>query len=186
VDTDEDLLNKQVQWEIAREEVDLAKGVQVGEGAYGIVLRTKWRGTPVAVKKVNLQSSGASSAAAELRHEIALMSHMHHPRVVQFLGACTRGQPWIIVFEFLPGGALSTIMEKRSGKPLGLATGLRWSLDIAQGLRYLHEHKPRPVIHRDLKPNNVLIDASGHAKISDFGEWHTGRRRCCGGAELAL
>jgi hypothetical protein len=42
-------------------------------------------------------------------------------------------------------------------------------LGIGQGLRYLHEHKPRPVIHRDLKPNNVLIDMSGQAKISDFG-----------------
>ena len=98
------------------------------------------------------------------------MSHMHHPRVVQFLGACTRSMPWLILFEYLPGGTLTSIVERpehASGVRAALAT--RWSLECAQGLRYLHEHKPRPVIHRDLKPSNLLVDASGTAKISDFG-----------------
>ena len=53
---------------------------------------------------------GGQGAIRELRHEIAIMSHMHHPRVVQFLGACTRNQPWLIMFEYMPGGALSTLL----------------------------------------------------------------------------
>ena len=170
VDTDEDLLAHQVQWEIDRSEIDQAGSQTLGEGAYGTVLLCRWRGTPVAIKRVNLQGGNASSAVQELRHEIAVMSHMHHPRVVQFLGACTRGQPWLIMFEYLPGGALSGILEGRGARQLSSTLAGRWSLDCAQGLRYLHEHKPRPVIHRDLKPNNLLVDASGHVKISDFGE----------------
>ena len=169
VDTDEDLLAHQVLWEIDRGEIDQAGSQVLGEGAYGTVLRCKWRGTTVAIKRVNLQGGNASSAVNELRHEVAVMSHMHHPRVVQFLGACTRGQPWLIMFEYLPGGALSSILEKRAGRLLFSALAGRWALDCAQGLRYLHEHKPRPVIHRDLKPNNLLVDAAGHVKISDFG-----------------
>jgi hypothetical protein len=168
VDTDEDLLAHQVQWEIERGEIEMEGSLKVGEGAYGTVMRCRWRGTPVAIKRVNLHSGNASSAVSELRHEIAVMSHMHHPRVVQFLGACTRGQPWLIMFEFLPGGALSSVLEKRAAL-LPPALAGRWALDCAQGLRYLHEHKPRPVIHRDLKPNNLLVDAAGHVKISDFG-----------------
>ena len=168
VDTDEDLLAHQVQWEIERAEIETEGALKLGEGAYGTVMRCRWRGTPVAIKRVNLHSGNASSAVVELRHEIAVMSHMHHPRVVQFLGACTRGQPWLIMFEYLPGGALSTVLEKRRTL-LPVALAGRWALDCAQGLRYLHEHKPRPVIHRDLKPNNLLVDAAGHLKISDFG-----------------
>ena len=51
----------------------------------------------------------------------------------------------------------------------------RFALDCAQGLRYLHEHKPTEVVHRDLKPNNLLIDASGHCKVRNLAlpqRWH--------------
>ena len=173
VSTDDDLLRGQVQWEIDRDEIDWRNERKLGTGTYGVVMYAKWRGTPVAVKKVNVTrgSTGGESAALEdLRHEIAVMSHMHHPRVTQFLGACTRILPWLILFEYLPGGTLASVVERHenaNGVRPALAT--RWSLECAQGLRYLHEHKPKAVIHRDLKPSNLLVDASGTAKISDFG-----------------
>jgi serine/threonine protein kinase len=182
--------------------------VKLGSGAFGEVIRAKWRGTPVAVKKgacplsrawggsdegdcgthpppsphthththtpllplpFHAVNVGGTGAVRELRHEIAVMSHMHHPRVVQFLGACTRAQPWLVIFEYMPGGALSTLLENRRGRYLPFKVAGRLALDCAQGLRYLHEHKPTGVVHRDLKPNNLVIDASGHCKITDFG-----------------
>lgn len=169
VDTDEDLMHKAVLWEIEPKELEWQGSTKLGAGAYGEVVRAKWRGTPVAVKKVTSLSGATAAATRELRHEIAVMSHMHHPRVVQFLGACTRQHPWFIIFEYLPGGALSTLLEKRTGRPLPHAVAGRFALDTAQGLRYLHEHKPQPVVHRDLKPSNLVVDASGHLKITDFG-----------------
>ena len=166
-DTDEDLLRGQVQWEIDRDEIDWGGQKPLGTGTYGVVVCAKWRGTPVAIKKVNIESEAKKAVAvADLRHEIAVMSHMHHPRVVQFLGACTRVTPWLIMFEYLPGGTLQHAVDE-GNFPAHVA--YKWSLECAQGLRYLHEHKPRPVIHRDLKPSNLLIDASGAAKIGDFG-----------------
>ena len=168
VDTDEDLMQKPVAWEIDRGELDWAGSVKLGAGAFGEVVRGKWRGTPVAVKKVNVAAGGAG-AIAELRHEIAVMSHMHHPRVVQFLGACTRQQPWLLLSEFMKGGSVAQALAAREGRPLPPRMAGRWALDMAQALRYLHEHKPRGVVHRDLKPQNLLVDGSWHVKISDFG-----------------
>ena len=115
---------------------------------------------------MNVASKGAWK---ELRHEIAVIAQLHHPRVVQFLGACTRSQPWLIISEYMPGRALSTLLEQRRGRPLPHRIAGRFMLDCAQGLRYLHEHKPLEIVHRDLKPNNLLIDGSGHVKIADFG-----------------
>ena len=101
------------------------------------------------------------------RREISLLAHMHHPRVVQFLGACTIGEPWLIVQEYCPGGTLLSEVKKSRGK-LPFSNVVRWSLLCSQGLRYLHDHKPRPVIHRDLKPSNILMVAD-EPKIADFG-----------------
>jgi hypothetical protein len=147
VDTDDDLMHKPVAWEIERGELDWAASVKLGAGAFGEVVRAKWRGTPVAVKKVNVLAGGAG-AIAELRHEIAVMSHMHHPRVVQFLGACTRQQPWLLLSEFLKGGSVAAALQAREGRPLPPRLAGRWALDMAQALRYLHEHKPKGCVRK--------------------------------------
>ena len=172
---DLDLLQKQVLWEIDRSEVDLSNKVIIGVGSYGEVLKGKWRGMTVAVKTVMVTESNSSSELdkaallSEQRHEIAVMSHMHHPRVVQFLGACTRSQPWLLLSEYMKGGSVAALLSERKGQSIPIDFAIRWALDTAQALRYLHEHKPRAVIHRDIKPQNLLIDGSWHVKVSDFG-----------------
>ena len=168
VDSDDALYSQAVAWEVDADEIDFSRSAKIGQGSHGEVFRAKWRGTPIAVKQ--LATSGAGAAAlGEMRHEIAVLAHMHHPRVVQFLGACTKGRPLLVLSEYLRGGSVAQALEKQRGERLPLAIAGRWALDTAQGLRYLHEHKPMPVVHRDLKPQNLLIDGSGHVKISDFG-----------------
>jgi serine/threonine protein kinase len=169
VDSDDQLYAQAVAWEIDANEIDFARSTKIGQGAHGEVYRAKWRGTPIAVKQISEAGPAGASALSELRHEIAVLAHMHHPRVVQFLGAYTKGRPLLVLSEYLRGGSVAQALEKLRGQRLPLAVAGRWALDTAQGLRYLHEHKPRPVVHRDLKPQNLLIDGSGHVKISDFG-----------------
>ena len=168
VDSDDQLYQQAVSWEVDPAEIDFGRSSKIGQGGHGEVYRAKWRGTPIAVKQ--LAASGGV-ALAEMRHEIAVLAHMHHPRVVQFLGACTKGRPVLVLSEYLRGGSVAQALEqlRAQGERLPRAVAGRWALDMAQGLRYLHEHKPMPVVHRDLKPQNLLIDGSGHAKISDFG-----------------
>jgi serine/threonine protein kinase len=172
VDSDDQLFQTVVQWEIDPTDIDFEDASRVGAGAHAEVFRARWRGTPCAIKRLNTEGEAAGGRAAalqEIRHEIALMAHMHHPRVVQFLGAYTKSEPWLILFEYLKGGSVASVLLKRKGRALPPKVAGRWALDTAQGLRYLHEHKPLPVVHRDLKPQNLLIDGSGHCKIADFG-----------------
>ena len=166
VDSDDRLYSTAVSWEVDPEELEYSSSAKIGAGSHGEVFKAKWRGTPVAVKQL---LDPGSSAIVEMRHEIAVLAHMHHPRVVQFLGACTKGKPWLILSEYLRGGSVAAVLERLHGERLEPFVAARWALDMAQGLRYLHEHKPLPVVHRDLKPQNLLIDGSGHVKISDFG-----------------
>lgn len=101
------------------------------------------------------------------RDELALLQKLRHPNVVQFLGAVTQTSPMMIVTEYLPKGDLRAFLDKKGAlRPI---TAVRFALDIARGMNYLHEHKPEAIIHRDLEPSNILRDDSGHLKVADFG-----------------
>lgn len=106
----------------------------------------------------------------EFRRELAIVNHLAHPNIVQFLGAITNSMPMCIVTEFLPGGNVADVLAARGDdNPLPLKKALRWALDCTLGMRYLHERRPTMIIHRDLKPENLLVDASERVKITDFG-----------------
>ncbi|KAK6134341.1 hypothetical protein DH2020_031905 [Rehmannia glutinosa] len=109
------------------------------------------------------------------RDELALLQKMRHPNVVQFLGAVTQSTPMMIVTEYLPKVSLRSALYMRLGAYLKRRGALKptlvikFALDIARGMNYLHEHKPEAIIHRDLEPPNILRDDSGHLKVADFG-----------------
>ncbi|XP_010524089.1 PREDICTED: serine/threonine-protein kinase STY17-like isoform X2 [Tarenaya hassleriana] len=101
------------------------------------------------------------------RDELTLLQKIRHPNVVQFLGAVTQSSPMMIVTEYLSKGDLREYLDrKRALKP---ELAVKFALDIARGMNYLHEHKPEAIIHRDLEPSNILRDDSGHPKVADFG-----------------
>ncbi|KAI3960055.1 hypothetical protein MKW98_016779 [Papaver atlanticum] len=103
------------------------------------------------------------------RQEVLLMKRLRHPNVVLFMGAVTSPPHLCIVTEFLPRGSLFQLLRRHS-----TATTLNWrrrilmALDIARGMNYLHRHNP-PIILRDLKPSNLLVDKNWSVKVGDFG-----------------
>lgn len=146
------------EWEIDQCEITLIN--IIGRGSFGIVYKALWRGTTVAVKIVDATIHDIN----EFRMELVAYTKLHHPNIVQLLGACTLQKPYYIVLEYMSNGNLSSHIPNMS-----IDQKLEICKDIAKGLAYLHNRKPQCLIHRDLKPDNILITASGKAKLSDFG-----------------
>lgn len=123
----------------------------------------------MAAKALKVDVLTDTAAMAEFKTELALMQRLHHPNIVQFLGACTKTKKPILVTEFMNGGSLDRVFRDRS--ELSMQEAMNYSMDIAKGLAYLHGKTPQPVIHRDLKPANVMLTLpeGGVCKIGDFG-----------------
>ncbi|KAG4960304.1 hypothetical protein AAZX31_13G205600 [Glycine max] len=152
------------EYEINPKELDFTNSVEITKGTFCIAL---WRGTEVAVKKLGEDVISDEEKVKAFRDELALFQKIRHPNVVQFLGAVTQSSPMMIVTEYLPKGDLRDFLKRKGAlKP---STAVRFALDIARGVGYLHENKPSPIIHRDLEPSNILRDDSGHLKVADFG-----------------
>ncbi len=154
-------------------------GRQLGYGSYGSVEELVVDGVVCAGKRLHDVLARASNVGVrELRRkyvtECQLLSHLHHPHIVQFLGLYYPPDAHlpILVMEklhtsldsILEGGAAA--IGAGGGTPLGLKQSIL--TDIVSGLVYLHHHNP-PVIHRDLTAKNVLLNLAMVAKISDLG-----------------
>lgn len=138
-------------------------GVQLGEGGFGKVYEANWRGKQVAVKVLKVDSE---SMHKTLEDEIKLTSKFHHKHVVKLLGACLGEKENVcLIMELVTGGNLSQRIHNRNKRKMDYLEVLELGHDIADGLSYLHP----TVIHRDLKPQNVLLNKEGRPKIADFG-----------------
>ncbi|KAG6489961.1 hypothetical protein ZIOFF_051243 [Zingiber officinale] len=152
------------EYEIDPRELDFTNSIEITKGTFRIVT---WRGIQVAVKKFNEDMITDEDKLRAFRDELELLQQIRHPNVVQFLGAVTQSSPMMIVTEYLAKGDLCDFLKSK--KSLSTSLAVRHALDISRGLNYLHEHKPEPIIHRDLEPSNILIDDTGHLKVADFG-----------------
>lgn len=162
---------RQHVWSIPREELKLMD--KLGEGAFGTVHSAKWRGTDVCVKQVKPelfsdgQTGGGEDAVKEFEQEVGLMTNVHHPHCVQFLGCDLDRKPYMLVTELLPRGSLADTF--RTTTTFSTRRAAEVARDMARGMAYLHGRKPRPIVHRDLKPGNLMFTASGKLKVGDFG-----------------
>lgn len=103
----------------------------------------------------------------DFNQEALIMSSLRHPNILQYLGSCMINTDICIITEFMARGSVHRLIQDEDFD-LNLNLALRFALDTAQGMLYLHSSKPK-VIHRDLKSHNLLVDASLRVKISDFG-----------------
>ena len=153
-------------WEIPGEEFSNVE--EIGAGAFGVVYGGTWRGTKVCLKQLHKHLNADEVAQAEFRLELKIMQQLHHPHIVQFLGTTVSAEGLTsIVSEYMAGGSLETLF--RAEELLPLRQSVKMALDCARGMAYLHGRTPLPVIHRDLKPGNLMLTKMRTLKIGDFG-----------------
>ncbi|KAJ4751365.1 Leucine-rich repeat protein kinase family protein [Rhynchospora pubera] len=140
---------------------------EVGGGGYGKVYRgTLGNGQLVAVKRAQ---EGSSQGSHEFRTEIELLQRVHHKNLVSLVGFCFEKGEQMLIYEYVPNGTLKDSLSGKSGVHLDWRRRLRVALGAAKGIAYLHELADPPIVHRDIKSSNVLLDENLNAKVSDFG-----------------
>jgi len=147
-------------WEIDYEALQLQG--YLGKGFYGNVYKGLWGNVEVAVKKVTRQMD-----VEKWLLEVNLLFSLRHPNVVSFYCACVNPPNRCIVLEYVQRGSVQKVLLDPN---VTLTHELRLSFarDTACGVQYLHSQDP-PVIHRDLKSDNLLVTADWVVKVSDFG-----------------
>ncbi|KAJ7980396.1 Kinase family protein [Quillaja saponaria] len=160
MDMDMDCFDYEILWE------DLTLGEQIGQGSCGTVYHALWYGSDVAVKVFSKQEY-SDDVILSFRQEVSLMRRLRHPNVLLFMGAVTSPQRLCIVTEFLPRGSLFRLLQRNTSK-FDWRRRAHMALDIARGVNYLHHFTP-PIIHRDLKSSNLLVDKNWTVKVGDFG-----------------
>ncbi|KAL0821858.1 hypothetical protein ABMA28_005262 [Loxostege sticticalis] len=157
-----------VQQQTFVEEIDYSEIQElsvVGKGAFGVVWKGLWRNTFVAVKHINSEAE-----KREFAIEVRQLSRVSHPNIVRLYGACMKGAHVCLVMEYAEGGSLYNVLHNRPKPKYTAAHAMSWARQCAEGVAYLHAMKPKPLIHRDLKPPNLLLVAGGQRlKICDFG-----------------
>ncbi|XP_024545123.1 dual specificity protein kinase shkD-like [Selaginella moellendorffii] len=151
---------EEIRWE------ELTIRELIGQGSCGSVYRGMWCGSDVAVK-VFSERGFSPALLDDFRKEVAIMRKVRHPNVLLFMGAVATPDNLCIVTEFLPRGSLFRLLHRKT-PGLDLRRRLRMALDIARGMNYLHHCKP-PIVHRDLKSSNLLVDKDWTVKVGDFG-----------------
>ncbi|XP_038134664.1 mitogen-activated protein kinase kinase kinase 7-like [Cyprinodon tularosa] len=143
---------------------DILVEAAVGRGTFGVVFKAVWRGKNVAIKTIESDAE-RNAFLVELRQ----LSRVSHPNIVKLYGSCE--DPVCLVMEYAECGSLYNLLHSADPLPhYTAAHAMSWCLQCAHGVAYLHAMKPKALIHRDLKPPNLLLVARGTVlKICDFG-----------------
>ncbi|XP_042005557.1 probable serine/threonine-protein kinase PBL23 [Salvia splendens] len=142
----------------------------VGEGGFGRVYKGHVQGKNEEVAVKQLDRNGFQGNK-EFLVEVMMLSLLHHQNLVNLVGYCSEGDQRILVYEYMLHGSLEDHLLNLSPekKPLSWDVRMKVAHGAARGLEYLHETASPPVIYRDFKASNILLDANFNPKLSDFG-----------------
>ncbi|GFP79186.1 serine/threonine-protein kinase at3g07070 [Phtheirospermum japonicum] len=142
----------------------------IGEGGFGKVYKGHLASKNIDVAVKQLDRNGFQGNR-EFLVEVLMLSLLHHPNLVSLVGYCAEGDQRILVYEYMASGSLEDHLLNLGPdrKPLDWDTRMRIAEGAAKGLEYLHETANPPVVYRDFKASNILLDADFYPKLSDFG-----------------
>ncbi|XP_065875639.1 receptor-like protein kinase HSL1 [Euphorbia lathyris] len=139
----------------------------IGSGASGKVYKVVLsNGETVAVKKL---FGGANSNNDEFQVEVETLGKIRHKNIVRLWCCCNAGDCKLLVYEYMPNGSLGDLLHSNKSGLLDWPTRYKIALDAAEGLSYLHHDCVPPIVHRDVKSNNILLDSEFGARVADFG-----------------
>lgn len=140
---------------------------ELGKGSFGAVYKGFLYKSKklVAVKRLEkIVEEGEREFQAEMR----AIGRTHHRNLVRLMGYCAENSRRLLVYEYMSNGSLANLLFNAGTRP-HWNERVRIALDVARGILYLHEECETPIIHCDIKPQNILMDEFLNAKISDFG-----------------
>ena len=148
--------------------------VRIGQGGMGAVYKaadTQLDNRLVAIKemsKAGVPAAQVEEAEASFEREALLLSKLKHPNLPSIHEHFTENDRSYLVMDFIAGETLEHYLEQQNGKPLPMKQVIAWAEQLCDVLNYLHTRQP-PIIFRDLKPGNVMVDEGGHVFLIDFG-----------------
>ncbi|XP_042476805.1 serine/threonine-protein kinase PBS1-like [Macadamia integrifolia] len=142
----------------------------LGEGGFGRVYKGLLESTGQVVAVKQLDRNGLQGNR-EFLVEVLMLSLLHHPNLVNLIGYCADGEQRLLVYEFMPLGSLEDHLHDLppDKEPLDWNKRMKIAAGAAKGLEYLHDKANPPVIYRDFKSSNILLDEGFQPKLSDFG-----------------
>ncbi|KAI9093380.1 hypothetical protein K1719_027394 [Acacia pycnantha] len=139
----------------------------IGQGAFGPVYKAQMStGETVAVKVL---ATNSKQGEREFHTEVMLLGRLHHRNLVNLVGYCAEKGQHMLVYVYMSKGCLASHLYSQENEAMSWDLRVRIALDIARGLEYLHDGAVPPVIHRDIKSSNILLDQSMRARVADLG-----------------
>ncbi|KAK7381250.1 hypothetical protein VNO78_33797 [Psophocarpus tetragonolobus] len=139
----------------------------IGNGGFGATYKAEISpGVLVAVKRLAV---GRFQGVQQFHAEIRTLGRLHHPNLVTLIGYHACETEMFLIYNYLPGGNLEKFIQERSTRAVDWRILHKIALDVARALAYLHDQCVPRVLHRDVKPSNILLDDDFNAYLSDFG-----------------
>ncbi|KAK4793278.1 hypothetical protein SAY86_023713 [Trapa natans] len=149
---------------------------KIGSGSFGVVYRGKLLdGREVAIKRGETKTKKFQEKETAFDSELVFLSRLHHKHLVRLVGYCEEHDERLLVYEYMKNGALHNHLhdhsnvEKASSLLNSWRMRIKVALDASRGIEYLHNYAVPPIIHRDIKSSNILLDSNWTARVSDFG-----------------